>query len=199
MGQTQRGKPGAPEVAPDGPGGPSAPGAVESIGRHLARERRLRGISLQELSATTRIPLRSLERLESGAFDDDPDGFVRGFVRTVARALGLPPEETLSRMLPEVDASAASAGVGARIGLRLVLGAFAVVAIAGGYALWIAWTAPAGSEAPRPTGDWIYRRDAVRELASEVGSQPQEPTPAEAPPPESPGDAAPPAPAEPGP
>lgn len=180
MGQTQRGKPEAPALA-DGPGGPSARGGVESIGRYLARERRLRGISLQELAATTRIPLRSLERLESGAFDDDPDGFVRGFVRTVARALGLPPEETLSRMLPEVSASAAAAGLGGHIGRSVLLGALALAVIAGGYVLWIVWTAPAGTEVPRAGGSWVYRRDAVRELAREVAAQPQETVPEQAP------------------
>ena len=47
---------------------------------------------------TTRIPIRSLARLEAGVFDAEPDGFARGFVRTVAIALGLPPDETVARM-----------------------------------------------------------------------------------------------------
>ena len=177
MGQTQHGKSGAPAVGRDRPAAGSR-GDVESIGRYLARERRLRGISLQELSATTRLPLRSLERLESGAFDDDPDGFVRGFVRTVARALGLPPEETLSRMLPEVDATAAGTGVGDRLGRRLVLGFCAVALVAGSYVLWIAFTASSSSEAPRVGADWVYRRDAVRELAREFAVHPADEDPA---------------------
>ncbi|HPG28255.1 MAG TPA: helix-turn-helix domain-containing protein, partial [Myxococcota bacterium] len=59
------------------------------IGEYLRRQRLLRGMSTEELAALTRIPLRSLERLESGHFDGETDGFVRGFVRTVATALGL--------------------------------------------------------------------------------------------------------------
>src|SRR4029453_15130270 len=64
-----------------------------SIGAYLARQRELRGFTLDDLAAQTRIPRRSLERLESGVFDRAPDGFVRGFVRTVASALALHPAE----------------------------------------------------------------------------------------------------------
>lgn len=82
----------------------SASGAqAEPIGRWLARQRELRGIDLHELSARTRIPHRSLERLEAGAFDGNPDGFVRGFVRTVALDLGLDPDDAVARMLSEPE------------------------------------------------------------------------------------------------
>ena len=76
---------------------------VEStpIGEYLRRQRVLRGISIEELSALTRIPLRSLERLECGEFDGETDGFVRGFVRTVAAAVGLDADDTIARMLKE--------------------------------------------------------------------------------------------------
>ena len=79
----------------------SAGHAPEPIGAYLSRQRRLRGISLAELAQLTCIPLRSLERLESGAFDGAPDGFARGFVRTVALALGLDADDAVGRMLPE--------------------------------------------------------------------------------------------------
>ncbi|MBW2716886.1 MAG: helix-turn-helix domain-containing protein, partial [Deltaproteobacteria bacterium] len=36
-----------------------------SIGAYLARERRLRGISVGELAELTKIPTRSIERLEA--------------------------------------------------------------------------------------------------------------------------------------
>ena len=70
-----------------------------SIGAYIARQRRLRGISLEELELLTHIPRRSLERLESGAFDAEPDGFVRGFVRTVSVAIGLNSPRTVSGAL----------------------------------------------------------------------------------------------------
>ena len=84
---------------------PEALAETRSIGRYLAGQRELRGISVEELATQTRIPLRSLQRLETGVFDGDIDGFVRGFVRTVAEALGLDPEDTLTRMLVEPDGS----------------------------------------------------------------------------------------------
>ena len=71
------------------------------IGEYLRRQRILRGMSVEELASITRIPLRSLERLEGGQFDGETDGFVRGFVRTVANALGLDAEDAVSRMLRE--------------------------------------------------------------------------------------------------
>lgn len=76
------------------------------IGEYLRRQRILRGMSAEELADLTRIPLRSLERLESGQFDGETDGFVRGFVRTVAAALGLDTDDAVSRMLSEPSASA---------------------------------------------------------------------------------------------
>lgn len=61
-----------------------------SIGQHLKRERELRHISLEELAQLTRIPMRTLLLLEAGDRDALPaDVFVRGFVRSYARALGL--------------------------------------------------------------------------------------------------------------
>ena len=40
-----------------------------SVGRYLASQREMRGITLEELAARTRIPGRNLERLESGSLD----------------------------------------------------------------------------------------------------------------------------------
>ena len=76
------------------------------IGAYLRRQRVLRGMTAVELAELTRIPLRSLERLEGGLFDGETDGFVRGFVRTVASALGLDADDTVARMLQEPSANA---------------------------------------------------------------------------------------------
>ena len=73
------------------------------IGAYLSQQRRLRGIALGALAEQTRIPVRSLERLEKGAFDTTSDGFARGFVRTVADALGLDADAAVSRMLAEPE------------------------------------------------------------------------------------------------
>lgn len=142
----------------------------ESIGEYLARERELRGITLGELAESTRIPLRSLERLEAGAFDRDPDGFARGFVRTVAEALGLEPDQTVIRMLPEpVPVSARPAGPGGRTLLLALLVALLALGTP-----WVAWRLLSGpphrveASAPiRARESWV-RSDRVRALAESV-------------------------------
>jgi cytoskeleton protein RodZ len=64
--------------------------AGSGFGEHLRREREMRGVSLNEISAATRISVRFLDALENETFDRLPGGvFNRGFVRTIARYLGL--------------------------------------------------------------------------------------------------------------
>src|SRR5690606_23630718 len=66
---------------------------MESIGQHLRRERELRQVSLEELAQTTRIPIKMLVHLEADRFDELPgEVFVRGFIKSYARAIGLPHE-----------------------------------------------------------------------------------------------------------
>jgi cytoskeletal protein RodZ len=129
----------------------------------------MRGISVDELAQLTKIPTRSIERMESGAFDENPDGFVRGFVRAIAVALGLHPEETVMRMLGEpADVAEAAQGPGLQLDRRLLVVSVLLVAILGfGLAIWSlvfrAPSAPIDEEAPTI----VYRRDAVRALAEE--------------------------------
>ena len=138
-----------------------------SIGRYLARQRSLRGVSLDELADRTRIPRRSLERLEDGAFDRQPDGFARGFVRTVAQALGLDADEAVMRLLeepPSGDDELAYRRDALRrwaIGGALLLGASAAV-----FGLWSLWGGASDSTG-QASGQIVYRRDAVRVLAEE--------------------------------
>lgn len=71
---------------------------MESIGHFLRSERELRQLSLEELAQTTRIPLRSLQLLEDDRMESLPgDVFVRGFVKSYAKAVGLGVEEVLRR------------------------------------------------------------------------------------------------------
>jgi transcriptional regulator with XRE-family HTH domain len=152
-----------------------SPDAERSIGAYLARQRELRGISLDELATLTRIPRRSLERLESGVFDQAPDGFVRGFVRTVASALGLDPDETVMRLLrePAEDGEVAGGGAVARLGpaarwAALAVGACLVVGI-------LAWLASGPRRAERPPAEAdavVVRRDLIRELARDAAARP---------------------------
>ena len=144
-----------------------------SIGRYLAGQRRMRGISLEDLAALTRIPLRSLERLERGAFDSNPDGFARGFVRTVAEALGLDPDETVMRLLSEPpggDEERRDSGVSLQLVLLAAAG-LAVVSVLGLAVVWLLRD-PGETETPAPA-EVMYRRDAVRALAGEESAAPQ--------------------------
>ena len=162
---------GVPDPAPlTGGTGPLAEGKARgcefSIGAYLARERRLRGISVGELAELTKIPTRSIERMEAGAFDGNPDGFVRGFVRTIAVGLGLDPEEAVMRMLAEPADLAEVAGASAlRLDRRLLaISALLVATLGLGLAIW-GWAARAPSADDTPK--IVYRRDAVRALADE--------------------------------
>jgi cytoskeleton protein RodZ len=67
------------------------------FGERLKRERELRGVSLVEVSVATRINTKFLEALENEQWDQLPRGmFTRGFIRTVARYLGLSEDGLIS-------------------------------------------------------------------------------------------------------
>jgi transcriptional regulator with XRE-family HTH domain len=67
------------------------------FGDQLKREREMRGVSLEEVSAATRISTRFLEALEKEQWDRLPGGvFRRGFIRSVARFLGLDGDALIS-------------------------------------------------------------------------------------------------------
>jgi len=160
MGKEVRGELAAPALSGD---------PERSIGAYLARQRELRGISLDELATLTRIPRRSLERLESGVFDRAPDGFVRGFVRTVAVALGLDPDAAVMRLLsePAADAEAPSgvarwASPSAHL-VALALGGLLALGVLG----WLVASLVGGPDAKR-TDEAVMRRDPIRELARDV-------------------------------
>lgn len=66
--------------------------------QYLVSARERSGKTLDEIATKTRIPRRSLERLETGEFESLPaDVFVRGFIRSYARCVGLPEAEAIKR------------------------------------------------------------------------------------------------------
>jgi hypothetical protein len=68
------------------------------FGSRFKQEREARHLSLGDVARVTKIPERSLERLEGGRFEELPaEVFVRGFVRSYARAIGLDPEDMARR------------------------------------------------------------------------------------------------------
>jgi cytoskeleton protein RodZ len=67
------------------------------FGEVLKREREMRGVSRDEVCAATRISNRFLEALETEQWEVLPGGiFNRGFVRAVARFLGLDEDDLLA-------------------------------------------------------------------------------------------------------
>jgi cytoskeleton protein RodZ len=68
-----------------------------TFGESLKREREMRGVTLDEISAATRIATRFLKAIENEEWDQLPGGvFNRGFVRAVARYLGLDEENIVA-------------------------------------------------------------------------------------------------------
>jgi cytoskeleton protein RodZ len=68
-----------------------------SFGEILKREREMREVTLNEVTVATRIPPRFLEAFEREEWEKLPGGvFNRGFVRAIARYLGLDEESLLS-------------------------------------------------------------------------------------------------------
>ena len=71
---------------------------MESIGSILKKEREIRQVSIEEMAQTTRIPIRVLQNLEADRIDELPgDVFVRGFIRSYARSLGIDEAPLLAR------------------------------------------------------------------------------------------------------
>ena len=71
--------------------------AKGTFGEHLRREREMRGVSLEEVAQATRIGTRFLEALENERWQELPGGvFNRGFLRSIARYLGLDEESLVA-------------------------------------------------------------------------------------------------------
>jgi cytoskeletal protein RodZ len=71
---------------------------MESVGQYLRKHREAKRMSIEEVSRATRVPSSSVERIEADQFDELPgEVFVRGFLKSYARSLALPPEEVLAR------------------------------------------------------------------------------------------------------
>ncbi|HEX4664906.1 MAG TPA: RodZ domain-containing protein [Terriglobales bacterium] len=70
---------------------------MSSFGDKLRREREMRGVTLEEISESTKIGTRSLRALEQEDFEKLPGGiFNKGFVRAYSRFLGLDEDQTVA-------------------------------------------------------------------------------------------------------
>jgi cytoskeleton protein RodZ len=98
-----------------------------SFGEELKRERLLREVSLEEISAATKISVRLLTALEAGNLAKLPAPvFIRGFIRAYSLYLGLDPVEKINTYLAEAQPGSAvplpSSTVSPRAGSRFLRG-----------------------------------------------------------------------------
>jgi cytoskeletal protein RodZ len=71
---------------------------MDTVGQLLKHLRERKGMSVEEVSRSTRVPVTSVERIEADRFDELPgEVFVRGFLKSYARAVEIEPEEILAR------------------------------------------------------------------------------------------------------
>ena len=74
--------------------------SMEHFGEALRCERQRRSVSLEDIAQTTKVTVRSLQALESEAFDQLPGGILgKGIVRSYVRCLGLDESEWVERFL----------------------------------------------------------------------------------------------------
>jgi len=70
----------------------------------LRRTRERAGLSIEDISARTKIQIPLLEAIERGDFERVPGGlFVRGFLRAYAREVGLDPEAVVAAYLDQYE------------------------------------------------------------------------------------------------
>src|SRR5579862_9468028 len=120
---------------------------MSAFGENLRREREMRGVSLEEISAATKISMRFLESIEREDFSKLPGGiFSRSFIRSYARYLGLDEDRMVADFQlaaqPQEEFDLHRMVAGSSIATRppkrtpLVATLVAVVLLAGGYLLF---------------------------------------------------------------
>ena len=69
---------------------------MESVGSYIKRERDIRGITLEDISRSTKISIRFLKAIEADDYDSLPaETFLKGFLRSYAQSIGLDPQEAM--------------------------------------------------------------------------------------------------------
>jgi len=98
------------------------------LGERLKRQRERHGVSLKQISQSSKVPASLFAGLEAGDCSRWPAGlYARAYVRTYAEAIGLNPEETVEEFAAAYGAAVKADGVDApptnarAANLRLVL------------------------------------------------------------------------------
>ncbi|MBU6376780.1 MAG: helix-turn-helix domain-containing protein [Bdellovibrionales bacterium] len=75
-----------------------------SLGEFLRLERERRGVTIEQMVSATKISVRMIQALESDHYADLPaKPFIRGFVVSYCRFLGIPSHEVLTRFSPYLE------------------------------------------------------------------------------------------------
>ncbi len=155
---------------------------MESLSDYLKQARKKKGLSLENVASQTRIPERHLQALEAEDFANLPAKvFVKGFVRSYAKVLGVDEEEALQLFLrtsgtfyeqqqpdqsqPHVQVKL-DAAPRPTINWSLVIGALVLIAIGG---IW--YGLPNHQESP------IALTEPESPIPTEPTEQPVPPTP----------------------
>lgn len=78
-----------------------------TLGEFLRQEREQRGITIEQVASATKISVRTLHSLESDNYIDLPaKPFIRGFVTSYARFIGLEADEVLNKFNGFIDKKA---------------------------------------------------------------------------------------------
>jgi len=162
---------------------------MASFGESLRRERELRGVSLQDIAASTKIGVSMLKAIEEDRLDKLPQGlFVRGFVREYARSLALDEQKVMTDLSfhtavpvarPEVEDDQGRDRMSSRFVARLVNGGL-VAAILGTVAALILSPAfstrtpspseVAGVEGPAPNQEGQIRTASLADPGASFAS-----------------------------
>jgi cytoskeletal protein RodZ len=143
---------------------------VSGIGEELRRERTRQGLTPEDIAQRTKIPVRSLEAIESEAFDRLPGVvFARNFVRLYAVDLKLDPESLIAR-LPKFDLDSAPLPEPPRTYQRRGTWDPRVKAAV----MSVVWLMVAGGAG---TGAWYYYNNYGRHLVTPVAAAPPPATP----------------------
>ena len=96
---------------------------LRAFGRWLQQERELRDLGREQIAQATRLAPSVIEALESGEEERmPPRGYVAGYLRSVAAAAGLDPDEVVLRWQEAVgEAPPAPAAAAPRIPPRRAL------------------------------------------------------------------------------
>jgi cytoskeleton protein RodZ len=138
------------------------------FGERLKREREMRGVSLDEVSVATRIKLPYLAALENEQWSQLPGGvFNRGFIRTIARFLGMDEESILNEYaLATKDLQVAPTqvrldNIESTDRRWMAVGALILFLLALGAAAWIAYRHYRGNHEPKTEAARILRDAAI--------------------------------------